>query len=52
MAPDLTELCVTALKARMRRQDVDPARAGDGWITVTGLEARLTLNERTDGFVH
>ena len=36
MAPDLTELCVTALKARKRRQDADRARAGDGWID-TGL---------------
>jgi hypothetical protein len=35
MAPDLTELCVTALKARKRRQDADRARTGDGWITMS-----------------
>ena len=32
----LPELCVTALKARKRRQDADRARAGDGWVD-TGL---------------
>lgn len=32
----LPELCVTALKARKRRQNADRARAGDGWID-TGL---------------
>jgi hypothetical protein len=35
MASDLTELCVTALKARKRRQDADPARAADGWINMS-----------------
>jgi hypothetical protein len=28
----LPELCVTALKIRMRQQDADRERAGDGWI--------------------
>jgi integrase len=32
----LPELCVTALKARKRRQDADHERAGEGWID-TGL---------------
>jgi integrase len=32
----LPELCVTALKARKRRQDADRERAGEGWID-TGL---------------
>ena len=41
MAPDLTELCVTALKARKRRQDADRARTGDGWITMSQAWGRV-----------
>jgi hypothetical protein len=40
VAPDLTELCVTALKAR-KRQDADSARAGDGWINMSQAWKRV-----------